>query len=1112
MEIIKVSCTGFASRSMDKLNRCPIQEPSESADERPRARRLTCKMFYKYRFQVREDTRHMLSCGRLFQQYVVDMYVKIEAQRLEWIRRNQDEIRSALYQGLQDHVQQGDNARPVGRRTVLPSSVTCSPRYMHQKYQDAMAIVRKFGKPDFFVTFTCNPNWKEIQDNLLFKDQKPSDRPDLICRVFQLKLKLLREKILKKHFFGRVAAMIDVIEFQKRGLPHCHMLIILHPDHKLKTPDEYDEFVSAEIPPETRPLARETVLNNLVHGPCGDANPSCPCMKNGRCSKGYPKSFAPETLQSEQGYPIYRRREGDEFECKKKHLRRWWTVDSTWVVPHNLKLCAEFDAHINVEVCSTIKAVKYLYKYVYKGHDMAQARVRAGSASQESEPREINEIDLYLDSRYVGPCETLWRTYGFRMCTQSVNVVRLDLHEEGRNRVRFRQGHEEQVNPETKLTAFFKLNEVDEHARTLTYMQIPEHYTWKQKSRSWKRRKNPTSTVGRLYSASPSQGERFFLRLLLLQRSGPCSFKDLKVVDGVEHPTFQSAAIALGLFEDDEEWERCLDEASSHATPHQLRQLFVTILAFCSPKDPLQLFTKFQSQLCDDYAYQLRDQSPHDGLLRDLALRDIEVSLSAMNKSLETFQLPSIDTNFDYFELTASDQQGPSADSLNEDQRSAFDRILDAILKRLGGSFFIDGPGGTGKTYLYNAILRAAAEKGLKGVSVASSGIAALLLKEGRTAHSMFKIPLGLDTDSVCSIDLESKHADRLREIDFVVWDEAPMTHRHAFEAVNRLFQDIHGNKKPFGGITFIFGGDFRQILPVVVKGSRAQTVGASLKASKLWDSVCQCKLTVNMRILSSEDPKESWLANWQLRVGDGLEASDEEDRIVIPKGMFKSLDEFSKDVESTDGSTDFVSNVILCSTNKVVRSINQRMLRRLDGAEVVYKSVDSVTDDVASTYPTEYLNTIETTGLPLNQLRLKLGAPIMILRNLNVGSGLCNGTRLIVKKLTSRCIVGEIVSGPHKGSVHLIPKIDLSPPDTDTSIPVPITRRQFPVTLAFAMTINKSQGQTLEHAKIYLPEPLFAHGQLYVAISRVRSYKNITIYAPTDRVKNIVYTEVLSS
>ena len=162
MEIIKVSCTGFASRSMDKLNRCPIQEPSESADERPRARRLTCKMFYKYRFQVREDTRHMLSCGRLFQQYVVDMYVKIEAQRLEWIRRNQDEIRSALYQGLQDHVQQGDNARPVGRRTVLPSSVTCSPRYMHQKYQDAMAIVRKFGKPDFFVTFTCNPNWKEI--------------------------------------------------------------------------------------------------------------------------------------------------------------------------------------------------------------------------------------------------------------------------------------------------------------------------------------------------------------------------------------------------------------------------------------------------------------------------------------------------------------------------------------------------------------------------------------------------------------------------------------------------------------------------------------------------------------------------------------------------------------------------------------------------------------------------------------------------------------------------------------------------------------------------------------------------------------------------------------
>ena len=227
-----------------------------------------------------------------------------------------------------------------------------------------------------------------------------------------MKVRLLREKILKKHFSGRVAAMIDIIEFQKRGLPHCHMLIILHPGNKLKTPEEYDDFVSAEIPPESRPLARETVVKHLVHGACGDANPTC--MKDGRYLKRYMKvGCATESLQSEQLYPIYRRRKGDDFEVEKVSHSRRCKVDSTWVVPHNLKLCAGFDAHINVEVCSNIKAVKYLYKYVYQGHEMAQARVRTGNASQESEPQAINEVDLFFDSRYVGPCEALWRTYAF---------------------------------------------------------------------------------------------------------------------------------------------------------------------------------------------------------------------------------------------------------------------------------------------------------------------------------------------------------------------------------------------------------------------------------------------------------------------------------------------------------------------------------------------------------------------------------------------------------------------------------------------------------------------------------------------------------------------------
>lgn len=148
----------------------------------------------------------MLGCGRLLQQYIVDMYVKMETQRLDYARHHQSELRACLYQGLDVHIGCRDgNAQSLGRRVVLPSSVTCSPRDMHQRYQDAMALVCKFRKRDILHTITA----------------KAQDRPDLVILVFRLKLEALRDKIMKHSFFGTVAARIDVIEYQKAGSAAC---------------------------------------------------------------------------------------------------------------------------------------------------------------------------------------------------------------------------------------------------------------------------------------------------------------------------------------------------------------------------------------------------------------------------------------------------------------------------------------------------------------------------------------------------------------------------------------------------------------------------------------------------------------------------------------------------------------------------------------------------------------------------------------------------------------------------------------------------------------------------------------------------------------------------
>ena len=172
--------------------------------------------------------------------------------------------------------------------------------------------------------------------------------------------------ITKHHVLGKVVSFSYVIEFQKRGLPHAHILIILDQKDKPRNTSDYDDIVSAELPDKSDESLYECIVKHNIHGPCGEHNINSPCMdpKKQHCTKNFPKDLNDYTIEDENGYPKYRRRDDGNRLPKKPNI-----IPNCWVVPYNPALSRKFQCHINVEICSTIKAVRYLYKYIYKGPD-----------------------------------------------------------------------------------------------------------------------------------------------------------------------------------------------------------------------------------------------------------------------------------------------------------------------------------------------------------------------------------------------------------------------------------------------------------------------------------------------------------------------------------------------------------------------------------------------------------------------------------------------------------------------------------------------------------------------------------------------------------------------
>ncbi|XP_071728382.1 uncharacterized protein [Rutidosis leptorrhynchoides] len=357
-------------------------------------------------------------------------------------------------------------------------------------------------------------------------------------------------------------------------------------------------------------------------------------------------------------------------------------------------------------------------------------------------------------------------------------------------------------------------------------------------------------------------------------------------------------------------------------------------------------------------------------------------------------------------------------------------------------------------------------------INVASSGIVALLLTGGRTAHSRFAIPIDPTDESFCRILPNSNLAALIRRAKLIIWDEAPMVKRICVETMDRSFRDIcrtinpDNIDKPFGGKVVVFGGDFRQVLPVITQGKREDIVNASLNSSYIWDHVTVLKLTINMRL--SSVPLDDGISD--VEMPEDVLINDVQDPIG---SIIASI--YPDYLQNLGNPTYYQERAILAPTHEYANVINDRMMESLDGEARTYLSSDSIcqssrdADFNSELYTMDYLNSISIGGLPKHALTLKVGVPVMLLRNIDQSGGLCNDTRLQVIELCDKVIKAKILTGTHVGKLTAISRMLIVP--SDKRIPFRFQRRQFPVAVCFAMTISKSQGQSLSNVGLFLPK-----------------------------------------
>ena len=671
--------------------------------------------------------------------------------------------------------------------------------------------------------------------------------------------------------YHKIKFEVRVIEYQRRGLPHAHLVFKFEDKEMPLYSDKdnlskwIDHHISAVYPRTTsdeEPLDlhenyeedleyAEIVKNHMIHKCFAECNGGCLNEKN-VCSKGFDKNIVTNvTLFDEKGFPQYKRP----------------TVRSVYVVPHNKYLLKDWNGRANVEFAGSVYTVIYLYKYLFKGSKKVKLQL-----TNADDVNNNNEIKLYIRGRYLCAMDCYWRILGhetYPAPTPSVRIIKIVSEQNSAQSL-------SKGNTPDIIIYFIRPSEL----QNLKYTELFNKYTWSYNRphsfhendqdcyivKTAENAKNiylykrcfSKPSITRLETIAVMAGEIFFLRLILYNFPKQ-SYKDCFCFNDTMYATYQEAAVAAGIVKDHDEIYSCFQEAEQfqNMTPAELRTLFVISTLQGFPTLKILNEQRFKYLLYDDFLHQYNPPN-HHAAWNDL-LCDFSNRFESDGKNMTDYGLPQPRNMKKELEIERhkydSNEQLLYYNKLCDDvqntveQQEIFDEIINAVESKSTKIFYIQGQAGSGKTTLAKKIMAYCRSQQKLCAGCASTGLAASLYEGFETAHSLFKFPViedderEIDTPVECNLLNSSNRLEYLQSVDLILWDEFPSCDREVFEAAYQALNRFQDK-------VIVTMGDMRQIAPVVVHGDKVDVINHSIPSSPLWKEFTIKKLTKNMRLL----------------------------------------------------------------------------------------------------------------------------------------------------------------------------------------------------------------------------------------------------------------------